>query len=142
MYSLKRTDVGHWPDDRFNAAMVGRLNDAIADLNSRGIAPTITAGFRDEAEQVRMRNGGSKNNPASKGTSLHQLGFAVDVHLTGTVRRVFEAHGFKWGGTFRAKKDPPHFQQPGKYADNAGEIAACAAHPMVRDTKIFSSAPF
>ena len=106
--------VGPNAVDAFQPGMQSQLTGAIQDLNSQGITPMITSGFRTGADQQRMRNGGSGGNPAAKGYSHHQEGTAVDVNTKdgnfGATKNAMTAQGLTWGGNFRAP-DRPHFQQ-------------------------------
>jgi RHS repeat-associated protein len=95
--------VGANAIDVFQPGMQSRLTNAIQNLNGQGITPMITSGFRTEADQQRMRNGGSGGNPAASGYSHHQEGTAVDVntrdgHFSAT-RDAMTAQGLTWGAT-------------------------------------------
>jgi uncharacterized protein RhaS with RHS repeats len=100
----------------FAPPFAAALGAAISIMNSRGVVPKITQGFRTYSDQVAMRNGGSGTNPAaSPGNSLHESGYAVDFRITGQeqlsiMRSATEANGISWGGSFITDKpDPNHF---------------------------------
>jgi RHS repeat-associated protein len=109
-----------------------------------GINTPFSSAFRSTAEQGMLDDGNS-NTPAPAGNSLHEAGFAVDVHWrTGLtpaqqtiVRDNAAAAGLSWGGNFRTP-DPVHFYvDPGnrsqriqdaqrRYHD--GRADACTCH--------------
>jgi hypothetical protein len=97
----------------FSPETADHLNAAFGELNKDGIVPQITSGFRTDADQTRMQNGGSGSNPAAQ-FSWHQAGGAVDIGGTHsrqfpTIISVMKSHGFVWGGDFHGRTDPPHF---------------------------------
>jgi len=98
----------------FQPSMTGAINSAFRNLNSQGIVPMITSGFRTARDQRRMQQGASGPNPAAA-VSWHQVGLAVDLNSResnfGTIRNAMTAEGLTWGGTFR-RTDPVHFQSP------------------------------
>jgi RHS repeat-associated protein len=97
----------------FAPEVAKRLGEAIQELNKEGIVPKINSAFRTNDEQTYMQSGGSGTNPAAT-VSWHQAGGAVDINGTKspqfkTIIGVMEKHGFVWGGNFKPKGDPPHF---------------------------------
>jgi hypothetical protein len=125
---------------------------ALREINSKGITPQINSGFRDNADQQRMRDGASGKNPAAAGISLHQTGNAVDIDGTWTndfkiIRQIMSNYGFTWGGTWKKPNtDLPHFEinpfQKGTTGyDKRKQDAAAAANDYYqnRDSTCFSS---
>jgi len=93
--------LGQNADPRFAPEFATVLSRAFAELNSRGITPHITSGFRTSADQARMRGGASGSNPAAS-VSNHQLGLSIDVNTRTsdfpTIRTVLTSEGLTWGG--------------------------------------------
>ena len=121
-------DVGTNARPIFQPQVSAALTLAFARLNQRGIRPMITSGYRTEADQQRMRSGGSGRNPAARGLSLHQTGEAVDLNtLDGNfavIKTVMISSGFTWLGNF----DKPHFQYPARgVRPDPAMAAACEA---------------
>jgi RHS repeat-associated protein len=114
----------------FQPQMAAPLTAAIINLNAFGIKPTINDGFRTAADQSqRLLHSGPL--PALK-VSLHQEGLAVDVKIDknfGATKNALTQQGLTWGGPFKPKSDPVHFQLPpaGTKADLA-MIAACGGN--------------
>jgi len=91
-------------------------------LHDHGVRVTVTSTRRDRAEQQRLydcyRKTGCSNcrrgpgcfPAAAPGRSMHDQGFAFDVHMDPPVYAqagaVWERMGFTWGGRF---SDPIHF---------------------------------
>jgi RHS repeat-associated protein len=109
-YTLGPNAVAH-----FQLPMASALSNAFNNLNSEGITPQITSGFRSPADQMRMRNGASGPNPAAV-VSWHEVGMAVDINGTASsyfskIISAMKGQGLTWGGNF-SHRDPPHFQLP------------------------------
>jgi RHS repeat-associated protein len=97
----------------FSPETADHLNAAFKELNKDGITPQINSAFRTDSDQAYMQSGGSGTNPAAK-VSWHQAGAAVDINGTRspqfkTIISVMKKNGFSWGGDYKSKKDPPHF---------------------------------
>ncbi|MGB6898276.1 MAG: RHS repeat-associated core domain-containing protein [Candidatus Acidiferrum sp.] len=97
----------------FSPETATHLNAAFSELNKDGITPQINSAFRTSSDQAYMQSGGSGTNPAAK-VSWHEAGAAVDINGTHssqfkTITSVMKKNGFVWGGDFKSKKDPPHF---------------------------------
>jgi RHS repeat-associated protein len=97
----------------FSPETAEHLNAAFKELNKDGITPQINSAFRTNSDQAYMQSGGSGTNPAAK-VSWHQAGAAVDINGTRspqfkTIISVMKKNGFSWGGDYKSKKDPPHF---------------------------------
>ena len=103
------------------ARMVAFLSEVEARL---GYTPTITSGYRTQAEQQRLQRAGNAN-AVSAGTSPHVYGLAIDANFTrrgarlhsGSGRAAWEMsgipalarrHGLRWGGDF-SRPDVVHF---------------------------------
>jgi hypothetical protein len=112
----------------FQPPMTSALNAAFGNLNSQGVVPMITSGFRTAADQQRMLQGASGPNPAAA-ISWHQAGMAVDFNTMGgdfaAIKAAMIAKGLTWGGTFR-RPDPVHFQLPtAGTRPTAAMVSAC-----------------
>lgn len=112
----------------FQPPMTNALNAAFGNLNSQGVVPMITSGFRTAADQQRMLHGASGPNPAAA-VSWHQAGMAVDFNTMGgnfaAIKAAMTAQGLTWGGTFR-RPDPVHFQLPAAGTrPTAAMVSAC-----------------
>jgi RHS repeat-associated protein len=112
----------------FQPPMTDALSSAFRDLNSQGIVPMITSGFRTAADQMWLRKGGSGPNPAAA-LSWHQVGSAVDLNTQtssfSAIRAAMIAQGLTWGGTFR-RREPWHFQlAPAGTTPSLATITAC-----------------
>ena len=112
----------------FQPPMADALSSAFRDLNSEGIVPMITSGFRTAADQLWLRKGGSGPNPAAT-VSWHQVGMAVDLNTQtrsfSAIRAAMVAQGLTWGGTF-SRRDPVHFQlAPAGTTPGLTAITAC-----------------
>ena len=106
-------DHAEGTDLRFSPAFAAIIQSAAAKLAAQGIVPHINEGFRTAADQKRMREGGSRKNPAAL-YSDHQLGNAIDLDGTKLssfpkIVRAFQQAGALWGGNYRDWKDRPHF---------------------------------
>jgi hypothetical protein len=104
-----------WPDatDEFQPEMAEALSNAIVELNSQGIVPTITSGYRSAAEQLQLLQAGGPY-PVAR-VSWHQAGLAVDLNSkAGNFSAIVDAltgQGLTWGATF-STPDRVHFQLP------------------------------
>ena len=112
----------------FAPDMAEDIDAAFAVLNSDGIIPTITSGFRTAAGQLAVQ--GSPYGAAQ--VSWHQVGEAIDINSKVplvTFRTIVAAmtdQGLVWGGTF-SHKDPVHFQNaPKGTSPDSNQVAACA----------------
>lgn len=122
--SLARLQLLH-PKVRDKA--IDAYNEAVK-LTPVGVHPYIDQTLRTFAEsdalyaQGRTKPGSIVTN-AKGGASLHNYGLALDFHLQingkdswnvdknwMVVVKVFQAHGFEWGGSWKSLKDYPHFQ--------------------------------
>ena len=103
------------------ARMAAFLSEVEARL---GYTPTITSGYRTQAEQQRLQRAGNAN-AVSAGTSPHVYGLAIDANFTrrgaqlhsGSDKAAWEMsgipalarrHGLRWGGDF-SRPDVVHF---------------------------------
>jgi len=93
--------------------------DALLEA-ARRINPNayITSGPRDSKKQEALYHdyitGKSKYPAAKPGSSKHEQGRAVDIggmSLSQLRRlgRIWKSWGGRWGGSFRGRKDPIHF---------------------------------
>jgi LAS superfamily LD-carboxypeptidase LdcB len=120
--------------DLFSPDFARELSAAIRELNGLGIVPIIRSAYRTNADQQRMRAGGSGPRPAAAlGLSRHQSGNAVDISQStphfATVVRVMERRGFEWGGRWRGRNyDPPHFEITPAQMRPRGTPQFAAAH--------------
>jgi RHS repeat-associated protein len=112
----------------FQPPMTNALSSAIGLLNSQGIVPMITGGFRTADQQAALQ--GSPYGAAQ--VSWHQVGMAVDINSMvpnfQTIVNAMTGSGLTWGGTFiHPKPDPVHFQYaaPGTNP-SAAQLAACS----------------
>jgi RHS repeat-associated protein len=116
----------------FQPDMANALTNAFKDLNSKEIVPTIDSGYRNPADQLRMRNGASGPNPAAA-VSWHEAGMAVDINGTASsyfpiIVGAMQRQGLIWGGTF-IHRDLPHFQlPPAGTSPSAVMVTACGGH--------------
>jgi hypothetical protein len=111
---------------RFQKQMSDDLTTAFRQLNSQGIVPVIVSGFRSQADQDALRNGGSGPNPAAT-VSWHQVGMAVDLRdgSSSAIKTAMQARGLTWGGNFKPK-DPNHFQSaPAGTSPTPAMVKAC-----------------
>jgi hypothetical protein len=104
--------------------LVGRVtvHQLIAPLLEKIYADIDAAGLWDELRDF----GGAYNYRAKRGAgselSLHSWGIAVDHDVARnplgsgmgemhpSIVAIFEVHGFVWGGRFKRRTDPMHFQ--------------------------------
>jgi RHS repeat-associated protein len=108
----------------FTPDFESKLESAIREMNKQGVNPQINAGYRTNADQVWERehptNPNRPGQRAATGTSLHQLGLAVDMQPgPGTTTRSAEFKnvvtpamqnaGFELGAAYG---DVPHFYLP------------------------------
>jgi RHS repeat-associated protein len=116
----------------FAPDIAAKISAAFAVLNSQGIVPTITSGFRTAAGQAAQQN--SPYGAAQ--VSWHQVGEAIDMNsrVSASTLQAIEAamtgEGLTWGGTFR-RRDPVHYQNAAAGTSPSPEqVAACAReHP-------------
>jgi len=92
-------------------------------LNKVGITPQINDAYRTEADQEDRRANAYKSSlPVATGISYHQLGYAVDIQITGRepgiVSLLVDA-GLVWGGEW-STRDTPHFELRPPYVDRVG----------------------
>ena len=111
----------------FAPAMADVLTSAIGILNSQGIVPMITSGFRTAAQQAALQ--GSPYGAAQ--VSWHQVGMAADIiGNAANLQAIITAmtgSGLTWGGTF-IRPDPVHFQNaPGGTTPSAAQLGACSS---------------
>ena len=120
---------------KFQPDMADKLTAAFTALNSQGIIPMITSGFRTPADQARMVNGASGPNPAGK-VSWHEVGMAVDLNALapnggtspnyGSIVNAMTSQGLTWGGPFKPTADPNHFQlAPAATKPSSSALANC-----------------
>jgi uncharacterized protein YcbK (DUF882 family) len=114
----------------FQPSMADDISSAFSVLNSQGIVPMITSGFRTAAGQAAQQ--GSPYGAAQ--VSWHQAGMAVDINSMvpnfQTIVTAMTGSGLTWGGTF-SHPDLVHFQNAAKgTTPSAAQVAACAStHP-------------
>lgn len=122
--SLERLQQLH-PKIRDKA--IDAYNEAVK-VTPVGVHPYITQTIRSFAEsdtlyaQGRTKTGSIVTN-AKGGSSLHNFALALDFMLIINgkdswkidenwmlVVKIFQSHGFEWGGSWKSIKDYPHFQ--------------------------------
>lgn len=110
----------------FQPAMAVALTNAFNYLNSVGVVPQITSGYRTPAVQAQMRTGGSGPYPAAM-LSWHEVGMAVDINTKSNyfprIVSAMAAQGFNhWNS------DLPHFTpEPAHTSPSISMINACLA---------------
>lgn len=129
-YALSKADN---PDARFDPKTAEMLSAALTNLNSQGIVPVITSGYRPPSVQAAQFTNPNALTPAR--VSWHEAGQAIDFgpnnnrqNMPAIVEAMTQA-GFVWGGTFVSPgPDPRHFQsQPAGTRPSAALVAACLA---------------
>jgi RHS repeat-associated protein len=102
----------------FAPALVAKVDKIFQALNKAGIVPQINDGFRTISEQMQAA-GSDKYGQVPIGP--HEVGMAIDIQITygadgnldaasQNIVDLMTQAGFTWGGTFKNKKDPVHFQ--------------------------------
>lgn len=97
-------------------------------ITPKGVHPFITQTMRTFAESDALYAQGRTKpgqivTKAAAGQSYHNYGLAIDFvnQIDGVAKwkiddnwmkvvRVFQKHGFKWGGDFKTMPDAPHFE--------------------------------
>lgn len=92
------------------AEILGEVFDAAA---AEGIGISITSGWRSPERQQQLYRRLGPKRVARPGQSYHEFGFAVDIQTSppGALKRVgeiAESFGLRWGGRFKAMKEPWH----------------------------------
>jgi hypothetical protein len=114
----------------FAPDMAAALSTAFASLNSQGIVPMRTSGFRTVAENDSQRNSPNGNSRVSN----HLVGEAIDINTRDgnfeKIKAALVGAGLTWGGTF-SHPDRPHFQLPAAGTQpSPAQIEACSIeHP-------------
>lgn len=124
-----------------------KMNAALKDMQTAGVCPTITSGYRSSAQQHDLYRCAHRHHCRARrgiysarkpGTSLHEAGLAVDFadvahgkkhrrHLTREgqkIVKVMQKHGFNWR---YGLKDPAHFELAPRVAGYKTEKAAITA---------------
>ena len=117
----------------FDPATAQALSQALSDLNSQGIVPVMTSGYRSPGKQAALA---ATNSPAvvtPAQVSWHNAGSAVDFGPNsnagnfGAIQASMAQAGFVWGGSF-STPDTNHFQsQPAGTSPTDAMVQACAA---------------
>lgn len=105
-----------------------KIESVIFELETSGLRPLITAGYRSIAEQNRLyalgrTRAGKIVTNAKGGQSKHNYGSAVDFafldkdgninwedNLFRVLGKTVKKYGLKWGGDFKKFKDRPHVE--------------------------------
>ena len=97
-----------------DSSMVGPINDFMDNVARAGVDVSFSSAFRTTERQMRL-NSSNSTTPATAGTSLHEAGYAVDIHWRQipaserqTVVDAAADAGLFWGGHFK-HRDPVHF---------------------------------
>jgi hypothetical protein len=85
-----------------------------------GLPFVFISGLRSRAQQAALAAEPGRETPAAApGTSKHEVGFAYDIQRVGLtdaqltqIGALGEALGLVWGGRFRPRPDPNHFEAP------------------------------
>jgi peptidoglycan LD-endopeptidase CwlK len=130
MNDEKRKQLNHerLSAPEMNAVLVKKIWLVIGELESAGIKPLVTCGFRSYAEQNKLysygrtRSGKIVTN-AKGGQSKHNFGNAVDfafidkdgkiswdLNLFRKLGNIAKRHGLHWGGDWYKFKDFPHIE--------------------------------
>ena len=115
----------------FQPSMARQLASGIWQLNSEGIIPTITDGFRTTAMQLARK---------SVQISRHQQGLAADfgtnsntffsnLNVNSDINTAMTKQGLTWGGKFQ-DPDPVHYQQPPAGSHSPGQLDPNCPTPM------------
>lgn len=114
--NIVRADLPIVGPKRVHRLLHGKFEAALSDLEHDGLASEIRT-FGTTAYRHIL-------NRANKPLSLHSYGIAVDINarenpygqreslLHPEIVKVFEQHGFRWGGYWRTP-DPMHFEYKG-----------------------------
>ena len=104
-----------------DSSMVEPVSNFVSNAAESGVNIRFSSAFRS-TETQRALTPANSTTPATPGTSLHEAGYAVDIHWRqipaserqAVVDAAAEA-GLSWGGDFK-RKDPVHFYRspPGR----------------------------
>jgi RHS repeat-associated protein len=115
----------------FSPEMAVDIDEALFALNSEGITPQISSGYRGSAAQGGIPRG--RGFPVAKaGQSWHNVGEAVDIQLNANsstgqaIIAAMEGAGLTWGGVFG---DSVHFQLPSAITLADGTVHSGAPSP-------------
>ena len=97
-----------------DSSMVGPISAFVDNAAQAGVDVVFSSAFRTTKTQMAL-NSQNSTTPAAPGTSLHEAGYAIDIHWRqipasdrqAVVDAAAEA-GLLWGGHFR-RRDPVHF---------------------------------
>ena len=111
LVSVRLPGLGHTYID---SSMVEPISNFVAAAAQSGVDISFSSAFRSTKTQMAL-NGFNSTTPARPGTSLHEAGYAIDIHWRqipaedrqSVVDAATEA-GLSWGGHFR-RRDPVHF---------------------------------
>lgn len=106
------------------------LNWAVQDLSQAGITPRIVSAHRDRAKQAQLYadyKAGRGNLAAPPGTSQHEHGRAVDIHVPKNQQARLEQVMGARGYVRTVKSEPWHFEYQGSDSPSAAPAGGQAA---------------